>query len=127
MRLSERGQDRTAAGGGTTSGWRRDDDAPGPPSLLILESCHSTWLFEPEHRRFRRVLKGLDLDATHGSTNWRDYHSLELDESDGFVVLLNERGTRLIRSWRHTEHCSHCDGDVTGELSADDLRVLVRA
>jgi hypothetical protein len=95
--------------------------------LLILESCHSTWLFDPAKQRFRRVLKGLDLDARHGSTNWRDYYALEFDDSDGFVVLLNALGTRLIRSWRHVEHCSHCGGDVTAELSAEELRVLVSA
>lgn len=96
--------------------------------MLILESCNSTWLFDPTRKRFRRVLKGLDLDAKQGSTNWREYHSLELDDdSDAFVVVLNDLATRLIRSWRHTEPCSHCGGDVTGELSADDLRLLISA
>ncbi len=91
-----------------------------PDAPLVLESCHSTWLFDTGRMRFRRILKGLDLDA---STAWRPYFGLELDPlSESFVVLLNPEGTRLLRSWRHVEHCPQCGGDATAELSVDDLR-----
>src|SRR5580692_4874191 len=94
---------------------------------LVLESCHSTWLFDTEHMRFRRILKGLDLDARNASTAWRPYFGLELDPlSESFVVLLNPEGTRLLRSWRHVEHCSQCGGEATSELSLRDLRSAVR-
>jgi hypothetical protein len=90
---------------------------------LILESCHSTWLFDPERMRFRRILKGLDLDARVASTSWRPYFGLELDPvTESFVVLLNPEGTRLLRSWRHVNHCPQCGGEATAELSVDDLR-----
>ena len=91
--------------------------------LLILESCHSTWVFDTENMRFRRILKGLHLDAHQASTAWRAYFGLELDPySESFVVLLNADGTRLLRSWRHVEHCSQCGGEATDEFSVDDLR-----
>ncbi len=94
-----------------------------PVSPLVLESCHSTWLFDTEGMRFRRILKGLDLDARNASTAWRPYFGLELDPvSESFVVLLNPEGTRLLRSWRHVEHCPQCGGDATVELSIDQLR-----
>ncbi len=56
------------------------------------------------------------------------YFGLDLDPvSESFVVLLNEDGTRLLRSWRHVEHCTQCGGEATGELSLDELRIAARA
>ncbi len=90
---------------------------------LVLESCHSTWLFDADRMRFRRILKGLDLDSRQASTAWRPYFGLEMDPlSESFVVLLNAEGTRLLRSWRHVDRCPQCGGDATGELSLDDIR-----
>src|ERR1700722_5868321 len=95
---------------------------------FVLESCHSTWIFDVDRMRFRRVLKGVGLDAPQASTAWRAYFGLELDTaSESFVVLLNPEGTRLLRSWRHVEHCAQCGGEVTGELSLQDLRSAARA
>ncbi len=92
-------------------------------SLFVLESCHSTWIFDTERRRFRRILKGLALDAHAATTSWRAYFGLEIDPiSESFVVLLNPEGTRLLRSWRHVEHCPQCGGDQTAELSLEELR-----
>lgn len=94
-----------------------------PAGTLVLESCHSTWIFDTERMRFRRVLKGLDLQAGQASTSWRAYFGLELDPlSESFVVLLNPDGSRLLRSWRHVERCTQCGGEATVELSVDDLR-----
>jgi hypothetical protein len=91
--------------------------------LFVLESCHSTWIFDTERLRFRRILKGLELDAHAATTSWRPYFGLEIDPiSESFVVLLNPEGSRLLRSWRHVEHCSQCGGDQTAELSLEDLR-----
>jgi hypothetical protein len=95
---------------------------------LVLESCHSTWLFDTDRMRFRRVLKGLHLDNHPASTGWRPYFGLDIDPvSESFVVLLNPEGTRLLRSWRHVEHCTQCGGEATGELSLDELRSAARA
>ncbi len=95
---------------------------PTPDALLVLESCHSTWHFDTERMRFRRVLKGLEFDARLSSTTWRPYYGLELDpDSETFIVLLNPQGTRLLRSWRHVEHCSQCGGGATRELSIDEV------
>jgi hypothetical protein len=92
-------------------------------ALLVIESCHSTWLFDTERMRFRRILKGLDLDASQVSTGWRPYYGLETDPlSPSFVVMLDPEGTRLLRSWRHVEQCSQCGGEATAELSLDELR-----
>lgn len=94
--------------------------------FLVLESCHSTWLFDEEAHRFCRVVKG-DL-ANAVSTEWRDYDRLVLHpDSDAFVVFLDQSGSRLLRSWRHTSHCERCGGEVTTEMSLSDLRRLVDA
>jgi hypothetical protein len=122
-----------ASGRGFRRGTRRSDRPGGPAgtvraadSPLVIESCHSTWVFDEARHRFRRVLKGLDLDARHASTEWRSYHSFQLDEVTGrFVVLLNDAGNRVIRSRRHDARCTDCGGDVTRELSLDELLSLV--
>ena len=90
---------------------------------MILESCHSTWLFDPARMRFRRILKGLDLDARNASTAWRPYFGLELDPiSESFVVLLNPEGTRLLRSWRHVAALPAVRGRGHGRALLDELR-----
>lgn len=90
---------------------------------LVFESCHSTWLFDTERMRFRRILKGLESGPRHVATDWRPYFGLEVDpHGEYFSVLLNQEGSRLLRSWRHTSECTECGENVTAELSLDDLR-----
>jgi hypothetical protein len=94
---------------------------------IIIESCHSTWIIDMEHSRFRRLVKGSNNGATPASTEWQACYGVEIDPlSESFVVLLNPEGTRLLRSWRHVEHCSQCGGEATSELSLRDLRTAVR-
>jgi len=58
-------------------------------SLFVMESCHSTWIFDTDKLRFRRVLKGLALDAHAATTAWRPYFGLEVDPiSESLGVLL---------------------------------------
>ena len=66
--------------------------SPGPttPDVLSIESCHSTWLFDTEGQRFRRVLKGLDLDLDEASTGWRPYYRLDLDTRSALPRLVGE-------------------------------------
>jgi len=95
--------------------------------FVVLESCHSTWLFDTADRRFCRVLKGGRVGSAV-TTEWRPYDRLVLqDDSDAFVVFLDASGTRLLRSWRHTARCDQCGGDVTAEMSLEDLRRVARA
>ena len=95
--------------------------------LVVIESCHSTWLFDQARHRFRRGLKGNPV-ATTVATEWRPYNHLALHpDSDAFVVFLDSSGTRLLRSWRHTTHCDQCGGEVTAEMSPQDLRRVARA
>ena len=99
-----------------------------PVGLLVIDSCHSTWLFDVPALRFRRMLKGLDVDPSLAATEWRPYVRLELaEDSDSFVVVLNEAGTRRIRSRRHGDDCEQCDGERTTELSVEDIRRLTNA
>ena len=53
----------------------------------------------------------------------RSHHfALDVDpHSESFVVVLNEAGTRLLRSWRHVERCSQCGGEGTTELYLDPI------
>lgn len=99
-----------------------------PGGLLVVDSCHSTWLFDASAKRFRRILKGLDVDPALAATDWRPYERLELSEgSDAFIVVLNEAGTRRIRSWRHVDGCAQCEGERTSELSVEDILRLAHA
>ena len=99
-----------------------------PEGFLVVDSCHSTWLFDAPAHRFRRILKGLEVDPALAATDWRPYFRLELaEDSEAFVVVLNEAGTRRIRSWRHSEGCEQCDGEQTVELSVEDIRRLAHA
>jgi hypothetical protein len=89
---------------------------------IVFESCNSTWVFDGEHMRFRRILKGIEVDQRAVFTEWRPYFGLEVaDDTEAFTVLLNPEGTRLIRSWRHTGNCTQCGGHVTVELSLEDI------
>lgn len=98
-----------------------------PEDFLVLESCHSTWLFDTKAHRFCRVLKGPLIESSV-ATGWREYDRLVLHpDSDAFVVFLDASGTRLLRSWRHTSRCEQCGGNVTAELSLADLRRVARA
>jgi len=90
---------------------------------VVIESCNSTWLFDTGRMRFRRLLKGVDVGRHPATTEWRPYFRLDVDpRSESFVVVLNADGTRLLRSWRHTEHCTQCGGPATAELSLDEVR-----
>jgi hypothetical protein len=99
-----------------------------PVEPFILESCNSTWLFDTQRLRFRRVLKGLDVGHHPTMTEWRPYARLEVDpRSEAFVVILNNEGTRMLRSWRHTHWCAQCGGRETTELSVAELRAAIAA
>ena len=96
--------------------------------VLILESCHSTWIFDPRRLEFCRILKGVEVASRSVVTKWRPYWQVQLDpEAEGFTVYLNATGTRLIRSWRHATNCKQCFASDTAELSVQDIhRVLHR-
>lgn len=91
------------------------------PAPLVIESCNSTWLFDAERHRFRRVPRGSSLDTPPPASAWQPYFALELDpSSDAFTVVLNQAGTRLLRSWRHVERCEQCGTEATVELTCVD-------
>ena len=90
-------------------------------SIVVVESCHSTWIFEPHQMRFCRIVKGVEVRRRRVCTQWRPYSSLEIDERRGsFTVYLDEERTRLIRSSVHAEGRRECGGDDTMELSLQD-------
>lgn len=92
---------------------------------LVFESCHSTWVFDLERNRFRRILKGVEMAQHRVATQWRTYYGLEFEEgSEEFTVQLNPTGTRLVHSWRHTEECAQCGGHMTSELSLEEINAL---
>jgi hypothetical protein len=75
--------------------------------------------------RFRRVPKGTSIDVPAPPEEWQRYYSLELndDDSGAFVVALNEAETRLLRSYRHSVPCPHCDANATTELSLEAVKL----
>ena len=93
---------------------------------VILESCHSTWIFDSEQKRFCRILKGIEVADRPVNTQWRPYWDLHLDpETETFRVYLNPGHTRMIRSWSHAEDCVQCGGHETAEVSLDEIRRVV--
>lgn len=89
---------------------------------VVLESCHSTWIFDCDRKQFRRILRGIEVGKQCVSTQWRAYWELQLDPvGEGFTVYLNASRTRLIRSWRHNEDCSECRNHQTDALSLDEI------
>ena len=95
----------------------------GAPVHQVIESCNSTWVFDTKAKRFRRVPRGTPLDLPTAASDWETYVKLDIDlESDAFLVTLNTAGTRLLRSYRHTDPCAQCDpGDATTELSLEAI------
>lgn len=107
------------------------EGAASDPETVVLDSCNSTWHFEPARMRFRRTLKGLSIPGV--TTGWRRYYGLLFDDdANGFVVVLNAQGTRLLRSWRHQpgadtcENCAEIGEQHTQEVSLDAIRQLVQ-
>jgi hypothetical protein len=95
--------------------------------VLVLESCHSTWIFDPRRLEFCRILKGVEVASRSVVTKWRPYSQVQLDpEAEGFTVYLNAAGTRLIRSWRHATNCTQCGASDTAELSLQDVHRMLR-
>jgi len=95
-------------------------------SVTVLESCNSTWVFDADHLRFRRILKGIEVQDRPVVTSWRPYARVELAaDSEAFTVLLNEEGTRLICSWRHTHDCAQCGAHSTTELSLEAIEAAL--
>ena len=101
---------------------------------MCLRSCHSLWIFDVEHRRFRRLPGAVSADIAGGG-DWQPFVALHIDpESGAFRVTLNPERTRVLRSWLHDEPCRHCgapapDGDDAVE-AADGPRtgeILLRS
>jgi hypothetical protein len=91
--------------------------------LVTIDSCHHYWVFDIRKRRYRRVPKGPGLELRMANAEWRPYHDLRLDPyRDSFAVVLDQAGTRVLRSWRHLEAtCPQCDAPFTrrtGDLDA---------
>jgi len=96
-------------------------------AYITVDSCHSRWVFDPDRHRFRRILKGPGFDEHPTVTDWRPYVDLLADPySDAFIVILNESGTRMLRSWRHTEGvCAQCGEAKTEEVLVDEVAQVV--
>lgn len=98
--------------------------AKSEASPIVLETCHSTWVFDEENHRFRRSLKGPVRERV--STEWRPYdHLVVVPDEDAFLVFLDRHGTRVLRSTHHVANCQNCGDQNTAELSLEDLRALL--
>jgi hypothetical protein len=92
------------------------------PASTAIESCHSTWVFDTDRMRFRRVLKGTEVGGQPVATGWRPYYRLDAPaHSETFTVYLNLSCARMIRSWRHAVDCTQCGDHRTGEISLEML------
>jgi hypothetical protein len=95
---------------------------------LTIESCHSTWIFDTDRMRFRRILKGTEVGGQSVVTGWRSYARLEdPPESETFTVYLNDAGSRMIRSWRHAPDCAQCNEHLTTAMSLDEVRAAINS
>lgn len=93
-----------------------------------IESCHSTWIFDTDRMRFRRILKGTEVGGRPVVTGWRSYSRLEdPPNSETFTVYLNPAGTRMIRSWRHAADCAQCNEHLTTAMSLEKVRAAINS
>jgi hypothetical protein len=93
-----------------------------------IESCHSTWVFDTDRMRFRRILKDTEVGGRPVATGWRDYSRLEAPpHTETFTVFLNESGSRMIRSWRHRDGCTQCGEHVTRAMSLETLQAAINS
>jgi hypothetical protein len=98
------------------------------PETVTIESCHSTWIFDTDRMRFRRILKGTEVGGQPVATGWRPYYRLEADpHSETFTVYLNLAGSRMITSWRHSADCAQCGQNMTKEMSLQTLRAAINS
>ena len=98
------------------------------PEPTVIESCHSTWVFDAHRLRFRRIVKGAEVRGEPVATGWRAYYRLDAPaDSETFTVHLNRAGTRLITSWRHATDCAQCGEHTTGEISLERLAAAIRS
>ena len=82
-----------------------------------IDSTHSTWIFDTERMRFRRLPKGADPTTPSLESDWQPYFALDVDPATGaFTVALNEDRTRLLRAWRD-------DSAEPDEPSTKELRL----
>jgi hypothetical protein len=94
---------------------------------ICLRSCHSLWIFDVEHRRFRRLPGAVSADIA-GSGDWQPFVALDIDpESGAFRVTLNEERTRVLRSWLHDEPCRHCGAPAEAGDAPNTGEILLRS
>jgi hypothetical protein len=94
----------------------------------VIESCHSTWVFDADRLRFRRIVKGAVVGGEPVATGWRPYYRLDTPAgSETFTVHLDLAGTRLLTSWRHGRDCTQCSEHTTGEMSLERLAAAIRS
>jgi hypothetical protein len=93
-----------------------------PSTPFLIDSCHNTWEFDPERNRYRRHIKSPGRFSPAASA-WATYWGVIFDEdSESFVVLLNESGTRILRSYSHSPGCSACADQHTEQLDLSAIR-----
>ena len=99
---------------------RRADQA-GAMHIITLESCHSTWIFDPRQLRFCRILRGIAAGRPRISTEWRPYWELKIDRREEFHRLPERSTDRLVRSSLHTDACAACGASNTTELPLEEI------
>ena len=65
--------------------------------MLQLHSSHSTWLFDVEGKRFKRVPSEVDPVGPFATASWEEYHDFVV-EGDELTVILDDEGTRRLRA-----------------------------
>jgi hypothetical protein len=76
---------------------------------IILDACHSVWIFDMDRMRYCRILGGLENSSRRVASEWRSYSYLEIDESNArFSLFLGADRSRIIRSWIHSHDCRQC-------------------
>ncbi|HMK63340.1 MAG TPA: hypothetical protein VEG62_01650 [Acidimicrobiales bacterium] len=77
----------------------------------ILESCHSTWVFDAQRMEFCRILRDVKVGGRCVTTQWRPYFEL-VEDAATFTVHLDPSGVRQLTSHRHTKHCDWCGNEA---------------
>jgi hypothetical protein len=101
----------------------REGEHPAFMEAVVLDACHSIWIFDLDRKRYSRILRGLERSSRRVASEWRSYSYLEIDESDArFSLFLGADRSRIIRSWIHTHDCRQCAVRQTTDFWMEDLR-----
>lgn len=82
--------------------------------MITLPTSNSWWIFDDDHKRYRRIPRDMDPSAFVLDVDWDVYSDLEIDaDHSAFSVFLNDEKTRIMRGYIESDPELELDGSVS--------------